>query len=164
MTPSPLIRRYTPADAEAIAAIIDHFATNTFVSYNSQPYGKMITERFNTQTDDYPNYVVEVDGKVVGSGGLRPVHPGDTVKQTGEIGYSFLPEFTGRGLGSLLLERIETDARTLGMISLVASISSRNEQSIAFHLKHGFVECGRFKRAGIKFDQEFDIVWMQKML
>lgn len=162
--PSPPIRRYTPEDAEAIAAIIDHYAINTFVSYNSTPYGKTITERFNTQSDDYPNYVVEIDGKIVGSGGLRPVHPGDTVKRTGEIGYSFLPEYTGRGFGSLLLERLEADARALGMDNLIGSISSRNEQSLAFHLKHGFVECGRFKRAGRKFDQDFDIVWVQKFL
>ncbi len=164
MPTSPLLRPYTTDDAHAVAAIIDYFALNTFASYNSTPYGKIITERFNQEIENFPNYVVEIDGRVVGSGGLRPVHPGDCVKRTGEIGYSFLPEFTGQGFGTLLLNRLESDARSLGMTSLVASISSRNERSISFHLKHGFIECGRFHRAGIKFGEVFDIVWMQKFL
>ena len=39
----------------------------------------------------------------------------------------------------------------------MASISSMNEASIAFHRKNGFRECGRFERAGRKNDQDFDI-------
>jgi L-amino acid N-acyltransferase YncA len=48
--------------------------------------------------------------------------------------------------------------------TILASISSRNDGSIRFHKKNGFRECGRFRRVGRKFGQDFDIVWMQLRL
>lgn len=36
--------------------------------------------------------------------------------------------------------------------------------SLAFHRKHGFEDCGRFKGVGRKFGEDFDIVWMQRHL
>ena len=33
-----------------------------------------------------------------------------------------------------------------------------------FHLRHGFVECGRFRNIGRKQGQVFDVVYYQKML
>jgi phosphinothricin acetyltransferase len=48
--------------------------------------------------------------------------------------------------------------------TILASISSRNEGSLRFHRKHGFRECGCFEGVGRKFDQDFDVVWMQKRI
>jgi len=56
------------------------------------------------------------------------------------------------------------DGRSIGMINFIAHLSSKNEQSIQFHKKHGFTECGRLKDIGIKFGQLFDIVWVQKQI
>jgi L-amino acid N-acyltransferase YncA len=39
-----------------------------------------------------------------------------------------------------------------------------NDQSLAFHRKHGFEEVARFKRVGEKLGREFDVVYMQKWL
>jgi phosphinothricin acetyltransferase len=61
-----------------------------------------------------------------------------------------------------MLSRLAEEAGRMGIDSLVASISSENPESIAFHVKNGFRECGRFDRAGRKNGREFDIVWMQK--
>jgi phosphinothricin acetyltransferase len=57
-----------------------------------------------------------------------------------------------------------SEAKTMGIRIFLASISSLNEQSIQFHLKHGFVECGRFKGIGKKHGRTFDMIWMQKYL
>ena len=37
-------------------------------------------------------------------------------------------------------------------------------QRIAFHLKNGFHECGRFCRVGTKFGLDFDMLWFQRHL
>ncbi|MBN1905909.1 MAG: GNAT family N-acetyltransferase [Deltaproteobacteria bacterium] len=42
--------------------------------------------------------------------------------------------------------------------------SWNNPGSINFHQKNGFNEGGRLKKVGKKNGQEFDTVWMQKML
>ncbi len=55
-------------------------------------------------------------------------------------------------------------ARKLGVDNLVASISSLNEESLGFHRKCGFVECGRFRNVGRKHGRTFDVIWMQRVL
>jgi len=52
----------------------------------------------------------------------------------------------------------------MGISSILASISSRNEESIAFHRSLGFRECGRLEAIGRKWGKVFDVVWMQRML
>jgi len=44
----------------------------------------------------------------------------------------------------------------------LASVSSRNEASLAFHQRHGFVERGRLCRIGEKLGGTFDIVWLRR--
>ena len=56
------------------------------------------------------------------------------------------------------------EAGVKGIDSLLAAISSHNQASINFHLQNGFKECGRFLRVGRKFGQDFDVVWMQRLL
>jgi phosphinothricin acetyltransferase len=56
------------------------------------------------------------------------------------------------------------EANVKGITVLLASISSKNPASLAFHEKHGFVECGRLHNTGFKFNERFDVVWMEKDL
>ena len=102
--------------------------------------------------------------KVVGFGFLKKYHPYPAFNRTAEAGYFILPEFTRNGLGGLLLEMLEKDARAMGVDNLVANISSLNPPSLEFHKKHGFSECGRFEKILTKFGLDLDIVWMQKKL
>lgn len=39
-----------------------------------------------------------------------------------------------------------------------------NDDSIRFHSRLGFSEVGRFHDSGYKFNQWFDMVWMEKMI
>lgn len=100
----------------------------------------------------------------MGIGALRPYFPFPNFRHTGILSYFILPEHTRKGLGSRLLDRLCQDAREKKMMSLLANVSSKNEASLNFHKKHGFSECGRFKAAGTKFGEYFDVVWVQKFL
>ncbi len=149
----------------AVIDIFNHFVTQGFAAYPDQPVPYEFFNRFQHMTQGYPAFVATVDsGRVVGFGFLRSFHPANTLRRTAEVTYFVSPEFTKRGIGTVLLNRLIEDASPMGIDSLVASISSRNEESIAFHRKNGFRECGRFERAGRKNDQDFDIVWMQRQL
>jgi phosphinothricin acetyltransferase len=151
--------------ARAVIDIFNHFVTSSFAAYPDQPVPHEFFGRFQQMTQGYPAYVATVDsGRVVGFGFLRPFHPASTLRRTAEVTYFISPEFTKRGIGTVLLKRLIEEATPMGIDSLVASISSKNEESIAFHRKNGFRECGRFERAGRKSDQDFDIVWMQRQI
>ena len=155
----------TECHGQAVIDIFNHFVQHSFAAYPDQPVPYEYFGRFQQMTQGYPAFVATADsGLVVGFGFLRPIHPASTLRRTAEVTYFILPDYTRRGIGTALLNRLIEEAVPLGIDSLVASISSKNEESIAFHRKNGFRECGRFERAGRKRDQDFDIVWMQRPL
>jgi phosphinothricin acetyltransferase len=112
----------------------------------------------------YPNAVAHENGKVVGFGGLRAYSPMSTFGHTAEVSYFLSPDCTSKGLGSLMLNHFIKQAREKKIETLLASISSLNEASLAFHKKHGFAECGLLKKIGRKNGVDFDVVYMQKFI
>jgi phosphinothricin acetyltransferase len=64
----------------------------------------------------------------------------------------------------MFLERLLADACERGIDNILGMISLLNEQSLHFHRKHGFEQCGWFRRVGRKWDNDFDVIWMQKFL
>jgi phosphinothricin acetyltransferase len=113
----------------------------------------------------YSGLVVKSEaGEVVGFGLLRPYHPFDTFRRSAEVSYFLLPEHTRKGVGSALLQRFITTARSLGVDHLLAEVSSLNEQSLAFHQRNGFRECGRLPDVGRKFGRSFDVVWFMRCI
>ena len=80
------------------------------------------------------------------------------------VTYFIASGHTGAGLGTALLEDLEAQARTRGIDHLLAHVSSRNEASLAFHKRHGFVQCGCLHDVGHKHNLAFDIIWFEKDL
>ncbi|PKK83237.1 MAG: GNAT family N-acetyltransferase [candidate division Zixibacteria bacterium HGW-Zixibacteria-1] len=159
------LKKMTNADRMAVMKIFNHFVENSFAAYNDTRVSDGIFDHFLNISKGYLALTVRTEtDQVVGFAMMRPFHPANSFRKTLEVGYFIMPEHTGQGLGSQILERFIKKAKALGVEILLASISSLNEKSIRFHLKHGFVECGRFKGIGIKKGQKFDMVWMQKNL
>lgn len=159
------IRPATPADAPAIVDIFNRFVTESYAAYPSDPVDERFYHRLAAAAGDLP-FVVAVDDEqtVVGFAQLRLIHPADTLRHAAEVSYFLAPEHTGKGLGAKLLTFLEARAAEHDITILLASVSSENDLSLNFHRKHGFAECGRFRRVGQKFGKEFDIVWLQKFL
>ncbi len=164
-----VIREATPEDTQGMLEIFNYYIENSFAAYLETPVGP---EFFQTSHDEgesnksehSPFYVIEENNRVIGIGALRPYFPFRNFQHTGVVSYFILPEYTREGLGAKLLDILCQDAKKKNMKSLLANVSSKNQASLSFHLKHGFVECGRFKAAGKKFETYFDIVWLQKFL
>ncbi|MEW5913311.1 MAG: N-acetyltransferase family protein [Thermodesulfobacteriota bacterium] len=151
-------------DGPAVLAILNQHIASGFAAYPSQPHGPEFWGYLRRLAAGYPAYVVKLQGAVVGYGLLRPHLPPDTMARTAEVSYFLRPEHTGRGLGARLLERLVEDARARGVDNLLANVSSGNPGSLRFHQRHGFSEVGRFVRVGRKWDQDFDVVWLQRFI
>ena len=155
--------RMSDDHGQAVIDIFNHYVTKSFAAYPEQPVPYEFFIKMQQLVQGYPAYVaLTPDRKVVGFGFLRPWHPAGTLRRTAEVSYFISPDFTRRGIGRALLNTLIGEALLLGVDSLVASISSRNEESILFHQKNGFRECGRFRDAGRKCGHDFDVVWMQR--
>ncbi len=160
-----VLERLSERHRKPVIDIFNYFVKNGFAAYPDTEVEYGFFDRLLEMARGYPAVAAkDVDDRIVGFGLLRPFHFAATFKRTAEVSYFLLPETTRQGLGTMILERLIGEAKTMGIDSILASISSRNVESVNFHVKRGFVECGRFKAIGKKFGHDFDVVWMQKRL
>jgi phosphinothricin acetyltransferase len=157
------IRPINDEDWAIVAAIFNHFVVNSPAAYPDRPVPADFFRDRHRAVPGYPFLVVEADGQVVGFAYLSPVHPVSTMRRSGQVTYFILPNHTGKGLGGRLLDLLLDAGRALGVDNIMAHVSSLNQDSIRFHLSHGFTECGRFRRVGTKHGQDFDMVWLQRL-
>lgn len=159
------ISQISNEDRKAIIDIFNHYVENSFAAY---PENKLPYQAFDMllqMSNGFPaESLKDQNGQIVGFGMLRTHNPMPTFSQTAEVTYFIHPDHTGKGLGKMLLGSLVKGAIEKGITNILANISSLNPNSIKFHQKNGFIECGRFKKVGKKNGQEFDTVWMQKML
>ena len=147
---------------KAITDIFNYYVVNSFAAYPTSPVGDALFDRFYDMSSGYPFKVITYNTKeIVGFAFLHPYHLADSFSKTAEITYFILPDHTGKGLATKILNLFISIGKKQGIMNLLANISSLNEGSINFHKKNGFVECGRFKNIGHKFNKDFDVVWMQ---
>jgi phosphinothricin acetyltransferase len=145
----------------AVIDIYNYFGERSFAAYPDTKVPYEIFDRFMDVSKGCPAAIIKtVEGQVVGFGFLHHYLPWRTFNRTLEVTYFILPDHTGKGLGRRMLEYFLCEANVMGVRTVLASISSRNPQSISFHRKAGFEECGRFRDVGRKFGKWFDVVWM----
>jgi phosphinothricin acetyltransferase len=159
--------RMAEGDREAVIDLFNHYIENSFAAYPEEkvPYG--LFDQFLKLTEGYPAFAVrdeECNDRFVGFAFLRPYHPVPSFLRAAEISYFIEPGYTGRGIGSALLNRIVAEARNKGVDTVLANVSSLNGASLRFHDRHGFTECGRFRRVARKKGRDLDAVWMQLIL
>jgi len=162
---SVILEKLNADHRSPVIDIFNYYIENGFAAYPETKVPYEFFDMFLGLVQKYPAAAVKDEtGRVVAFALLRPYHPMAAFQRTSEITYFVAPDRIGRGLGGILLSHLETEAKKMGIDSILADISSRNERSISFHLKNGFKECGRFEKVGKKFGQDFDQVWMQKRL
>ncbi|MEW6261822.1 MAG: N-acetyltransferase family protein [Thermodesulfobacteriota bacterium] len=160
-----VIEKLTSDHRIPVMDIFNYYVENGFSAYPETRLPYEFFDMFLHIAAKYPAVAAkDGDGQVIAFALLRPYHPLAAFRRTAEITYFVASGQTGQGLGKALLGHLEAEAVKMGIDTLLADISSRNEASLAFHLKNGFKECGRFEKVGRKFGQDFDQVWMQKHL
>lgn len=155
----------TEEHREAVVGIFNDYVANSFAAYPDTPVPPGFFDKMLEMAKGYCAIVAKGgDGQVIGYGMLRPYHFAGTLKRTAELTYFLKADCTRRGVGKAILDLLIQEAGRLGIDNLVASVSSLNPASIAFHGKNGFVECGRFSKVGRKFGRDFDVIWFQRRL
>lgn len=153
------------AHRRAVIDIYNHYVDHGYASYRELPLPYEAFDRFLEMSKGFPAYAsIGTGGEVDGFGFLHAWHGSECFKRTAEVTYFLHPDATRKGTGSALLTRLLEEAASHHIDRILASISSRNPASIAFHRKHDFEECGRFPQIGRKHGKDFDVVWMIKHL
>ncbi|UWG98982.1 N-acetyltransferase family protein [Dehalobacter sp. DCM] len=147
-----------------VMTIFNYYVEHSYAAYFENKLPDSFFSMFIEMTKGYPAYVIKDNAtdKVIGFCFLKPYNPLPVFKHTAEITYFITKDDVGKGIGKAALKLLIDEGKAMGIKQILASISSLNEPSIAFHRRNGFRECGRFLKIGKKNENLFDVVWMEK--
>ncbi len=160
------IRLATADDLEEILEITNDAITHTTAIYDYEE--RTLEEQqiwFSEKNiQEFPVFVAEINSKIAGFatyGNFR-----------NKIGYQFTVEhsvyvnsqFSGNGIGKLLMKKLITYAKNKSYQTMIGVIDAENILSIKFHQQLGFEICGSIPKAGFKFNRWLDITFMQLQL
>lgn len=166
------IRTATPADAEKLLAIYAPYVENTAITFEyAVPSVEEFMQRIENTLANYPYLVAERDGKMMGYAYAGMFKPRDAYRHCVETSIYVSKDDHGQGIGTLLYQVLEEELKQRGVINInacIAWIDSPNShlthQSSDFHAKMGFQRVAHFHRCGYKFDEWYDMIWMEKLL
>ena len=150
---------------EEAISILNYYIKETTAAYREEIVDNEHFLNFIDSKENYCGFAIKANQeRLIGFCLLERYTSLSTFKETAEITYFIHPEYTGKGIGTLALKKLEDEAKKRDIKKLLANISSENINSIKFHEKNGFVEYGILKNIGKKFDKYFSVVWMGKEL
>ena len=157
-----VIRPAAPTDLDAINAIYNYYVLNSTSTYQTAPETAADRRQwFDHHGAQHPVVVATLADQVLGWGSLSPFHPRAAYDHTVENSVYVRHDAQRRGIGAALLTHLIAQAAQLGHRTIIAIIDADQTGSIALHARHGFVEVGRLRQVGFKFDRWLDVVYMQ---
>lgn len=161
-----MIRRATPTDAAAIAAIWNPYIAGTAVTFNAvektgADVATLIRER---DAAGFATFVADAAAGVAGFATYAQFRGGIGYARSMEHTILLAADARGGGYGRALMTAVEDHARAGGAHCLFAGVSADNPEGRAFHARIGFAEVAILPEVGFKFRRYFDLVLMQKFL
>lgn len=166
------IRTATPSDAEKLLAIYAPYVENTAITFEYEvPSVSEFRKRMENTLANYPYLVAEKDGVVLGYAYAGVFKPRRAYRHCVETSIYISKNAHGQGIGSLLYQALEEELKLRGVINLNACIAwtdtpndHLSHQSPKFHEKNGYKKVAHFHRCGYKFNEWYDMIWMEKLL
>lgn len=160
-----MIRKSNVGDASLVAAIYNHYVTNSIVTFELKPVSDdEMAERIETIKAKNPYLVYEEEGTVLGYAYATQWKVRQAYQYTVESSVYLHPEVKGKGIGSRLYARLLDELKAMSIHAVIGGISLPNEASIALHEKFGFEKIGQFRQVGCKFDQWIDVGYWELIL
>jgi L-amino acid N-acyltransferase len=161
----PTIRRALPADAEAIAEIVNALIPTSTIEWRYELHSPASMVNWIAVHDCV--LVADDEKGLLGMAAFGPFR--DITKWPG---YRFTVENTvhvredhwGSGIGRSLMHALIEEARKMGKHTMIAAIDGTNESSIRLHERLGFLEVARMPEVGAKFGRWLDLVLLQLQL
>lgn len=161
-----MIRRASPDDAPALAAIYAHHVLHGVATFDLEPPPAAWTAaKIDASLDQGWPFLVEDDaGTVTGYAYANQFRDRPAYARLCEDSIYIHPDRVGQGVGTRLLAALIDASEAHGFRQMVAVIGGAAPASIALHARAGFRETGRIGSAGWKFNRWLDVVYMQREL
>lgn len=167
-----VIENVTMKDAEELLEIYTPYVKNTAVSFEYEvPSIDEFKNRIDRISDKYPYIKAVVDGNIVGYAYANCFKARKAYDWSVETTIYVKNDLRRMGVGKALYEQLEKSLKAMGILNMNACIAYPaceskylNDDSYRFHTKMGFELAGHFHNSGYKFNQWFDMIWMEKMI
>lgn len=175
-----VIRTVNDADITAIAEIYMHYVTNTVATFGEETVtADELTHKFHDCQKLNLPWLVAVTRATAASGGASAAaetivgyayaglfRPRTGWRFTIEDSIYLRPGFAGRGIGRRLLSDLLKRCAAAGYKQMIAAISIDDStgdgaSSVGLHKSLGFVDAGRLKNVGFKFNRWIDCGFLQ---
>ena len=110
-------------------------------SFDPEQEAQFLEEKTNSSNGI--EIVAIVDGKIVGTAGIKAVGAKHKVRHRAEFGISVLKEYWGMGLGKALTGACIECAREAGYVQLELNVVAENKRAVTMYRDLGFTEFGR---------------------
>ncbi|MEO3415605.1 N-acetyltransferase family protein [Roseovarius sp. CAU 1744] len=161
-----IIRAAASGDAGAICAYWNPQIRDTAITFTTvEKDATGLARTIETCLSEGRAYLVAADeDDILGHATYAPFRSGPGYAFTAENTVIVAPDAWGTGVSQALMTALEEHARTAGIHSMIAGISSENPRAVAFHEKIGYRLVATVPEAGRKFGRWMDLVLMQKLL
>lgn len=160
-----MIRDVKLQDAQAITDIYNEYVLNSTITFETEPLSvETMESRIKTLSKDFPYFVYEEDGKILGYCYVHHWKERAAYRYTLETTVYLSAQAKGKGIGTILMKKLISTCKEGGYHSLIACITAGNEESYHLHDKLGFKQVAHYKEVGLKFDKWIDVVDFELIL
>ncbi|MEW1859103.1 N-acetyltransferase family protein [Streptomyces sp. NPDC088194] len=158
------------ADLAALTDIYNHYVRETAVTFDVTPLTP--GERrpwLLSHPEDGPHRLMVAripgsDGRVLGYATSSAFRPKAAYATSVETSIYLASDVGGRGIGTLLYERLFEALATEDVHRAYAGVTLPNDASVRIHERFGFRQVGLYEEVGRKFGEYHDVAWFEKRL
>lgn len=161
-----IIKNASENHLNEINEITNYSIINTNFNFNFEPKTLEDTKKwyYEHMEKNFPIIVCLIDDKVVGWASLSTFRDYRGYDKTVEVSLYVKNNYKRMGIGSLLLQKIEEEARNRKFNSIISVITGGNDASINLHKKFGYEIKGTFEKIGFKNNDFLDVLFLYKIL
>lgn len=144
--------------------IYNYYISNTCFTLETVP---LTYQEFSKRINEYSKHsflLAVQNNKVLGYAYLDQFNKRQGYYPSVDLSIYVDKDYTNKDIGSKLVDKIEEKALLKGYENIISIITSVNTNSINFHIKHQFKECGYLDNIARKFDTDLGVYYYKKRL
>ena len=161
---NPVLRFAKLDDLPDIVAIYNQTIPSRMVTADLEPVSVASRKDWfhQHQSDNYPLWVLEIDGQIAGWLSLSPFKERAAYQHTVEISLYIESSYRGQHLGHYCLNFLETAIENYNFETVVALVFGHNLASQSLFAKHGYFLWGRLPQVARLDDTYQDLLFLGK--
>ena len=161
-----ILRLATAKDLPELVGIYNHYVENSHATFDVGAFTVAGRQAWFDQFDGrrYQCWVAEADGRILGYACSMPFKAKAAYQTSVEVSVYVAADAHRRGLGRALYGALLPALEAQDLHRAYAGVSQPNEPSMALHRAFGFSQAAHFAEVGRKFEQYWDVIWLERPL